>query len=58
MALGMKTRTPEDIAAWDDSIAESAVSEIKKRDENRAARKAGDAGHQAGMSAIAPLTAH
>ena len=57
MALGMKTRTPEDIAAWDDSIGENAISEIKKRDENRAARKAGDNGHLDGMGIVAPLTA-
>ena len=56
MALGMKTRTPEDIAAWDDSIAETTISDIKKREEQRAALKAGGAEHQAGTSASAPLT--
>ena len=56
MALGPKTRTPEDIAAWDDGIAENAISDIKKRDEARASRKASEGEHQAGVTALSPLT--
>lgn len=55
MALGPKTRTPEDIAAWDDGIAGNAMPDIKKREENRAARKVSDSEHQAGITVVTPL---
>lgn len=55
IALGPKTRTPEDIASWSGSEAKADMEAIAKRDESRRERKASASTREADIGSMTPL---
>ena len=54
---GPKTRTPDNIASWDRSIADAALSESAERDENQLKRKNDPVQFPAEMGGMTPFLA-
>ena len=54
-ARGLKTRTVHDIAYWDEAAAKAEYAAIKKREEDRKARKAAEAQRMTETGGIKPM---
>ena len=57
VAIGIKTRTPDNIANWSDASAKAAMEAMAKRDENRRDRKKTEAQRAADMGGLTPYLA-
>ena len=54
-AEGIKTRSAQSIAGWNDAIAKAALADIQRRDANRKLRRSAEAARQSETGGLKPL---